>query len=271
MGYLLSLVDIIPNVIWSGIIASFLTFIGVLWTNKGAEKRQQMLLAYEKEKFQSQQKLDLKKEVFMGLSSHFSNTLSVVIKLINLEITQKEIEKELTKQNSFVANSYLVASEKSVAEILEFSAEIGEILLKLMPIRTILLDHKKAIQIYGEGIKKANEEKNRIISIMKEFNLQGRNDKTTFDYLDRDYKFQESIVNENTQLMENEQEELGGIHRDFCKKCIEEHSRLISLLPAMTILLRNELENETNSEALIDAFIKNVKRMKLAFSKLFND
>jgi len=43
------------------------------------------------------------------------------------------------------------------------------------------------------------------------------------------------------------------------------------LLPAMTILLRNELENETNSEALIDAFIKNVKRMKLAFSKLFND
>lgn len=54
----------VPNVIWSAIITSLLTFLGVMWTNKGKERRQVILFQYKKEKFQSKQKLTLKKKCF---------------------------------------------------------------------------------------------------------------------------------------------------------------------------------------------------------------
>ena len=64
MEILIGWISQVPNVIWSAIIASFLTFLGVLWTNKGNEKRQIALLEHEKEKFQAEQKIALKKRCF---------------------------------------------------------------------------------------------------------------------------------------------------------------------------------------------------------------
>lgn len=271
MEYLKFLIDSVPDVIWSGIIASLLTFIGVLWTNKGAEKRQILLLKFEKEKFQSQQKLALKKEVFIGVSSHFSICLNGVVKLANLDFSHKHIEEELTSKSYFVANSYLVAKDDSLEKILEFSTEIAEVFPKLIPERIVLLDYKEAVSIYKNGIDNANKEKNRIVSIMKEFNLQGRNDKAVFDYLERDYKFQDSIIIENTEAIKKTQDELDKMHIEFCKKCFEEHSRLISLLPSVAIALRNELETETDSQKIMISLNKNVERVKVVYSKIFNN
>lgn len=61
MESIIELISKVPNVIWSAVIASCLTFLGVLWTNRGNEKRQAALLEHEKQKYQSEQKLALKK------------------------------------------------------------------------------------------------------------------------------------------------------------------------------------------------------------------
>ena len=57
MESFIELISKVPNVVWSAVIASFLTFLGVLWTNRGSEKRQAALLEHEKQKYQSEQKL----------------------------------------------------------------------------------------------------------------------------------------------------------------------------------------------------------------------
>ena len=261
----------VPNVIWSAVIASFLTFLGVLWTNKGNERRQAALLEHEKIKFQSAQKLALKKEVFLDVASSFADVLGVIPKLMNLDFTQKEIEIQIKNHSGIVAKSYLAAKEKTVAEILKYSSEVGEVFIKLMKDRAVLLDHKKAIEIYQSTIDAANNEKNRIVSIMKELNLQGRNDPATFDYLNNSYDSQENIVHKSTDNKEGEEEILKPLHIKFAKKCISEHGRLLSLLPPMTIALRNELDNDGESQIFIDALNESIQRMKISFDSLFED
>ncbi len=64
MEVLIYWISKVPNVIWSAIIASCLTFFGVYLTNKGNAKRQASVLLHEKEKFQFEQKLALKKKFF---------------------------------------------------------------------------------------------------------------------------------------------------------------------------------------------------------------
>jgi len=188
MESFIELISKVPNVIWSAVIASFLTFLGVLWTNKGNEKRQTALLEHEKQKYQSEQKLALKKEVFLNVARSFADVLGIIPKLMNLDFTQKEIEIQMSDHSGIVAKSYLAAKEESVAVILNYSAETAEVFIKLMQERAVALDHKKAIEIYQATIDSAKKEKDRIISIMKELNLQGHNNQATFDYLNKSYE-----------------------------------------------------------------------------------
>ncbi len=269
METLIVLISKIPNVIWSAVIASFLTFLGVFWTNKGNEKRQAALLEHEKQKYQSEQKLALKKEVFLNVAGSFADVLGIVPRLINLEFTQKDIEVQMKDHSGIVAKSYLAAKEESVAEILNYSAETAEVFIDLMKDRAIALDHKKAIEIYGSTIDKANNEKDRLISIMKELNLQGRNDPATFDYLNKSYETQEGIVQRSTASLKEQKGILEPLYLEFAKKCMSEHGRLLSLLPPMTIALRGELGNDQDSQVFIDALNSNIERMNSAFDSLF--
>lgn len=222
----------IPNVVWSAVIASFLTFLGVLWTNKGSEKRQLALLAHEENKLKSEQKISLKRDVFLEVAGSFANVLGIIPKSMNLNITDKDIEEQMGDHSAIVAKTYLSANESTVAEILKYSAEVAEAYLGLIKPRAILLDHKAAINIYQEMIDEASAEKNRIISIMKEFNLQGRSDESTFNYLNTSYETQDKIVEENRQRQDEQKNTLQELHQKYCQNCISEHGRLLLLLPA---------------------------------------
>jgi hypothetical protein len=269
MESFIELISKVPNVIWSAVIASFLTFLGVLWTNKGNEKRQTALLEHEKKKYQSEQKLALKKEVFLNVARSFADVLGIIPKLMNLDFTQKEIEIQMSDHSGIVAKSYLAAKEESVAAILNYSAETAEVFIKLMQERAVALDHKKAIEIYQATIDSAKKEKDRIISMMKELNLQGHNNQATFDYLNKSYEIQEGIINRSTVSLEEQNSTLQPLHMTFAKKCLSEHSRLLSLLPPMTIALRGELENDQNSQTFVDALNDNIQRMNVAFDSIF--
>lgn len=269
MEYITELICKVPNVIWSAIIASCLTFLGVLWTNKGNEKRQAALLEHEKQKYQSEQKLVLKKEVFLNVASSFADVLGIIPKLINLDFSQKEIENQMSDHDGIVAKSYLAAKGNSVAEILNYSAETAESFINLMKDRVVVLDHKKAIEIYQSYIDSANAEKDRSISILKELNLQGRKDPATFEYLNKSYEIQESIIKKHAENIEEQTSILEPLHSSFAKKCLSEHSRLLSMLPPMTIALRKELENDEDSQIFIDALNNNIERMNKVFDNLF--
>ena len=269
METIVEFISKVPNVIWSAIIASCLTFLGVLLTNKGNEKRQAALLEHEKQKYQSEQKLALKKEVFLNVARSFADILGLFPKLMNLDFTQKDIETQMADHSGIIAKAYLVAKEDSVAAVLNYSAETAEAFIKLMKERAIVLDHKNAIEIYRSTISTANYEKDRIISMMKELNLQGHNNQATFDYLNKSYEIQEGIVNRSKASLEEQESILKPLYMDFAKKCMNEHSRLLSLLPPMTIALRAELENDQNSQTFVDALNDNIKRMNVAFDSLF--
>lgn len=269
MEFIVELISKVPNVIWSAIIASCLTFLGVFLTNKGNEKRQAALLKHEKGKYQSEQKLALKKEVFLNVARSFADVLGIIPKLMNLEFTQKDIETKTEEHSGIVAKSYLAAKEETVAEILKYSAETGEVFIKLMKKRAIVLDHKKAIEIYQSAIDSANTEKDRIISIMKELNLHGHSNQAIFDYLNKSYEIQEGIIQKSTVSLEEQERVLQPLYLAFAKSCMAEHGRLLSMLPPMTIALRGELENDGNSQIFVQALNDNIKRMNLAFDRLF--
>ena len=91
MDYIICYLGKVPNVMWSAIIASLLTIFGVWLTNRGNNKRQIHLLNHEKERFLLEQKMALKKEVFLNMASSFANVLDIIPNLSNLDFSQKQL------------------------------------------------------------------------------------------------------------------------------------------------------------------------------------
>lgn len=268
MDMLIYWVSKIPDVIWSAVIASLLTFLGVLWTNKGNEKRQIALLKHEEKKYKLEQAVSLKKDVFLAVAGSFAMVLDIIPKLMNLDFSDKDIGEELGGHSAIVAKTYLSAEENTVSEILMYSSDVAEAYLGLLKPRAILLDHKKAIEIYQQTIDQANAEKNRIVSMMKELNLQGRCDENTFDFLNKSYETQEKIIKVNYTAQAEQEEILKGLYKEFCENCISIHGKLLLKLPPMTIAIRRELDNDKDSKIFEEAISESVKRMKKSFEQL---
>ncbi len=260
----------IPHVVWSAVIASLLTIFGVWLTNRGSANRQMDLINHEKEKFLLQQSMILKKEVFLEMAKSFANVLDVIVNLINLDFSNNDIRDKMNNHGGYVAKSYLVANENSLVEILNYSSEVSQTYIELSKERAILLDYKEAVEIYQNTIDSNNLEKDRILSMLKEFNIYGKVDKGTFDYLYKDFELRIKVIEEFTLKIEEIENILKPLHLSFIKKCLEEHSKLVTLISPMTIEIRKELNNNQDSKIFVDALNLNNTKMQKSFKSLLS-
>ncbi|MEH6347767.1 MAG: hypothetical protein V7785_21915 [Bermanella sp.] len=263
----------IPSVVWSGIIAavigSCLTLLGVFLNNRGHAKRQIALLKHEREKHQADQKSALKTAILLDVAGSFAEVLGVIPKLGDLDFTQKDIDEKIKDNSSIIAKSYLAAEEKTVDEILKFSTEISIVLVQLLTSRFAILDHQEAIKIYKNSLSLANEEKDRLLSLIKEFNFQGRTDEAQLKYLNDSYEHQQTDSISCIKSISKQKAILKPLHQEFYRKCLSEHARLTSLLVPMAVALRSELGNNGNSVAFSAALNDSLSRIKPVFDTLF--
>jgi hypothetical protein len=71
--------------------------------------------------------------------------------------------------------------------------------------REVVLGHQKTIEIYQSTINSAENEKDRIISRIKELNHQSHNNQSTLDNLNEKYDVQESIKYNTRNRLEKQE------------------------------------------------------------------
>lgn len=270
MDLLVQLILKIPNVIWSAIIASCLTFFGVLLTNRGNEKRQAAQLKHEEFKYQSQQKFELKKEVYLNAAQSFYKVLSVIPKLSDLSFEHEYISSIMNDHQEIIAKVYLVAKEDSVATIMNYSADLIESLLVSMKQRMVLLDQNSAVDVYRTALIESNKEKDRLVAMVQELQVSGRRDNDALKYLSERFQSQVNITQKHQSSLDAQIQKLAPQQKIFFVDCMKEHARLLSLISPVILALRSELELDEDSKLFIDAFNADIKRMSKAFEKAFD-
>jgi len=257
----------VPNVVWSAIIASCLTFLGVMLTNRGYAQRQRESLAHEERKFQFEQNMVLKKEVYLEMAAMFARALGIIPKLVNLEFSCKELGEYSTDPEEAAAKALLIADTDTVSILQEFTADLSEEILLLIKQREKLLDHRKAIDIYQEMIANANSEKDRLIAILKESNIQGEGDIYTLTYIENNYKSLEGTITTANNRIDEQKAALEPAYAEFVQKCWAEYTRLsVSMVPVI-ISVRNELDSGIDARKFEDIMQKSMSRVVSMMNK----
>jgi hypothetical protein len=182
----------VPDVIWSGIIASVLTLSGVLVSNRSNTTRLKTQLTHDREEKVKERTLSLRREVYLKATEELVKLNAFLASLPQQDITKDNLGEGFVGFQTALARLQLVAEPRTTLLAMRLSATYGELCLDLMHHLMVLGKAKSDIQIADELYTKANNEVQRILSAMTQHNETGKPDQQAFDALQRSIAFSQA-------------------------------------------------------------------------------
>ena len=189
---LIAFLKSIPDVIWSGLIASMLTLGGVLIANGSNTNRLKLQLQHDANEKTKERTATLRREVYLRAAEELVKANAHLATLPQLDLSKTNLGDGLQGFFSAAARLQLIAEPKTALLVSQLASEYGELVLKLM---TQLLPASRAksdIQIADDLYSKAQAEVTRLLSEMAKLNESGRPDPQAFQSLDINLKFHQT-------------------------------------------------------------------------------
>lgn len=179
----------VPDVIWSGIIASVLTLSGVLISNRSNTTRLVAQLTHDREEKAKERTSSMRREVYLKTTEELVKLNAFLASLPQQDITKSNLGEGFVGFQSASARLQLVAEPKTTLLAMQLSSTYGELFIELTQHLMALGKEKSNIQIADDLYIKANNEVQRILSAMTQQNETGKPDQQVFDALQRSFTF----------------------------------------------------------------------------------
>jgi hypothetical protein len=208
---------------------------------------------------------NIKKEVYMEAVEAITKSQNMVASFSNLNITEEAITSGFSEQAGKIAKVQIVGTKETVQAVTVFMGEIGTATLHLMLERMALISRKNEIQIAENLRDNYQSEVDRYLSIMKNMNLAGNQDKGTWDYVNKSFEFEcEQRDKHNKEI-----DELWVIqnkeHLVYVRQCMATFFEISNFLPPAVLSVRRELGLEISHEDYLDIFNRNIEKGKAVF------
>ena len=209
---------------------------------------------------------NIKKEVYMDAVEAITKSQNMVANFSNLNISEEKITSEFSLQAGKIAKVQIVGTKETVQAVTLFMGEIGTVTLHLMLERMALIKRKNEIKI-SEGLRdRYQSEVDRYLSIMKNMNLVGNQDRGPRDYVIKSIEFEceqrdkhNKEINELSVVQNRE-------HIAYVRQCMAKFFEISSFLPQAVLSVRSELGLEISREDYLDVFNKNIEKGKAVFA-----
>ena len=179
----------VPNVVWSGIVASCITLLGVMLSNGSNTKRLKLQLDHDAREKSKDKVNNLRKEVYLKAVEDIEATNIHLSTLADRDLANLNMNAEIQAIGASIAKLKLVAEPETARLAGELSAAFGALFLKLMPRLVPLLEAKSDIEINDSAYMSSSAEASRIMREIHKFNEEGRQDADIFQVLQRSYEF----------------------------------------------------------------------------------
>lgn len=189
---LIAFLESIPDVIWSGVIASILTLSGVLISNQSNTNRLKLQLQHDANEKAKERTATLRREVYLRTVEELVKANAHLVSLPQLDLTKTNLADGLQGFYSAAARLQLVAEPKTALVVGQLSSEYEELVFKLMSHLIPAVKSRKDIQIADDLYTKAQTEVSRVLSEMTKVNESGKPDPQILQALDLSFKFQDS-------------------------------------------------------------------------------
>lgn len=178
----------VPDVIWSGVIASVLTLSGVLISNRSNTTRLVKQLNHDRDEKIKERTLNLRREVTLAAIEEMVKLNRFLILLPENDI--KNFEHEFANFQVAFAKLQLVAEPRTSLLATRIASAYSELGLEFMEQLMDLQSAKTTVQILDDNFTQVHKETQRILSEMTRQNESGRPDSIVFEALEQNFQWQ---------------------------------------------------------------------------------
>ena len=192
MTTLAALLQAIPAVVWSGLLASLFTLSGVFISNFGNNNRLKIQLKHDADENAKERTATLRREVYLRTAEELVRANAHLAGLPHLDITKTNLAEGLLGFSAAAARLQLVAEPQTAILVNQLQGEYGELVIDLMANLMPAAQAKADIQLADDMYSKAQLEIARLLAEMSKQNESGNPDQRVFEALQSALRFQQS-------------------------------------------------------------------------------
>jgi hypothetical protein len=232
----------IPDVVWAAIAASLLTLGGVWLTNRGSYKRLKKQLEHESHQKDRDRNMEIRRQVYLDAAEALTENHLLLMKLSDLGISDTEISNRFAKSAATISKVYAIGSAKTVKTVTELTSAIGSKHLFLAAERLPLIRRKSDMDIQNELITKSSSERDQMLEVMKNINIQGIRDNRMMSVVERNFKYHQEKISEYIAKRNELQEINGKAHIELVVKCFQAYKEVNDYYPPAISAVREEMD-----------------------------
>ncbi|MBC7751872.1 MAG: hypothetical protein H7Z73_09170 [Candidatus Saccharibacteria bacterium] len=270
MYSLLSFLQSIPNVIWSGVGAAVIALSGVLVSNWGNTNRLKVQLGHDANERAKERTSTLRRDVYLVAAAELTKVGSRLASLPQKPLSKEKSENDLNDFFASTSKLQLVAEPQTALLVNRLAGEYAELHLKLL-VKTIPINQACCdINLFDDMHEKANNEVTRIIAEKFKFTETAQTNDAIFKALQSSFEFQSS----QSQEFSNKRSEAWNLYNrlnvEFISYLLIELRRLGEMQIPVLIAIRKDLGLTSELSALQAQMQEYQERISLQFDRLIN-
>ncbi|MEM5341599.1 hypothetical protein [Paraburkholderia azotifigens] len=232
----------VPDVVWSGVIASLITFSGVWLSNRDNTKRQLNQLLHDAEQKAIQRKADMRQDVYLEFAAQQAAAGSYIGGLATLDIRTVNASEGIQAFVEAAAKVQLICSAETGDAVAKMVAAKMKLFMRAMaralPAQALIAE----IEIADEAYKEAQAEIRRIRSSMVALFEEGHGDSPTLTNLGRSLEGQNQLAKLHADKRAELYSKRNGLLAEYMTFVVSEMMPVIDETSPALIAVRRELE-----------------------------
>lgn len=269
---LLFMLKAIPASFWGVVVGSFFSIGGVALTNRASDRRLHAQFEHERGLKTKDREMALRKEVYLDAAEAVSAGMNAIGRFVNLDLPNDQVTHAYVEKAPAIAKAHIIAQSNSVQALAKFTDQLNVLFLSLFSQRYELKKEKNKITLLDTQITEFGKERDRILEMIKQYNIEGKNDERRWNVLQGNFEFEQNRINDNIANRNELSSRLYTKQLEFMRECAAHTARLGQLLIPVLSAARAELElpfdedvyrliaetAHANQQEAINAFVQKV-------------
>lgn len=226
---------------WGVVIGSLFSITGVMLTNRATTKRLRHQFSHDLQLRIGEREYSLRRDVYLTATEAIATSLASLGRFTDLNIPNDELTRTIAEKLPFVAKVQVIGGNDIVKGVVEAAGELGSLTQTLIVRRIPLSLVKAEIDTLGIMITRSSSEKDKLLELMKSYNLSGEIDARKWDVIKGGFQYEEKVVADALEKQKRLHNSLLEKQLDYTRECIQGIHKIGRLLTPILLAMRKEL------------------------------
>ena len=177
------LLSAVPGSVWAGLFGTgAVVALFTQWrANRHALRTQRIALDHDAHQRERERQISLRREIYLPALDAMTGLMQALGKLADLSASETDIAARFADNMAPLWRVQMTGGIETIRSVSTLQRKIGVLFLESLEGRMPLTSLKTDLDIAERMAQKQNDEVEICVELMKEYNIEGRNDKTRWE------------------------------------------------------------------------------------------